>query len=207
MNRTRVVAFAIASLVLLVTPWVEADVISAGPYTVPASTDPFVVPIQITGGVEVTSWSFDLTYDPADVQINTNCDPLTDPFCSLLMGPVTEGSFFSAGAPSNLLVPGFIYLDLSEDQTGLLFGVEGAYGGFPPAPSDDGILDYVEFVKTATGTDESSISVINATVVSAVPEPAMLVLLGLGLGAALGVHYHRRRARRSTSAPRRCPLG
>src|SRR5258708_30524730 len=113
----------------------NAAIISVGRFVVPANTDPFAVPILITGGVEVTAWSFDLTYDATDLQINTNCDPFTDPFCSLITGPVTEGAFFSAGSPFNLLVPRFIYLYASLDQTRLLFGGNGAYRGASAAPA------------------------------------------------------------------------
>src|SRR5260221_10873904 len=158
----------------------NAAIISVGPFVVPANTDPFAVPILITGGVEVTAWSFDLTYDATDLQINTGCDPFTDPFCSLITGPVTEGAFFSAGAPFNLLVPGFIDLDASLNQTGLLFGVNGAYGGFPPAPSGDGIIAYVEFIHIGTGNGDS-IRVTNTSTTSGVPEPATLALFACGL--------------------------
>ena len=81
MLRRTLVAFAGAMLVLLASLHVAgAAVISIGLYTVPPNTDPFAVPILITGGVEVTGWSFDLTYDPTDLQINTGCDPFTDPY-------------------------------------------------------------------------------------------------------------------------------
>src|ERR1051326_8886859 len=64
----------------------------------------FAVPIDISGAVNVSSWQFDLTYDPADVQVNTACDPFSgDAYCSFLFGPVTEGDFFAAGAPFNVL--------------------------------------------------------------------------------------------------------
>ena len=180
LNRAVRVA-ACAALVLLVCAQISsAAIISVGPFTVPSNSDPFAVPIVITGGVEVTSWTFDLAYDPTDVQINTACDPFSDPFCSLITGPVTEGDFFAAGAPFNLLVPGFILLDASLNQTGSLLGVNGAYGGFPPAPSGDGIIAYVEFIHVGTGNGES-IEVTGSSVISAVPEPATLALLGGGL--------------------------
>lgn len=191
MLRRTLGVLASATLVLFASAQVASAGIIVGPYIVPANTDPFAVPILITGGVEVTAWSFDLTYDAADLQINTACDPFTDPFCSLITGPVTEGDFFSAGAPFNLLVPGFIDLDASLNQTGLLFGVNGAYGGFPPAPSGDGIIAYVEFIHIGTGNGDS-IRVTNTSVTSAVPEPATLALFACGL-LLLGVGRLRRR--------------
>ncbi len=69
----------------------------------------FVVPIDVTDAFAVNSWQFDLTYDATDVQVNASCDPLSgDVYCSLVTGAVTEGEFFSSGAPFNLLNPGFI---------------------------------------------------------------------------------------------------
>ena len=192
MLRRTLAVLSSATLLLLGSLQVaNAAIISVGPFVVPANTDPFAVPILITGGVEVTAWSFDLTYDATDLQINTNCDPFTDPFCSLITGPVTEGAFFSAGAPFNLLVPGFIDLDASLNQTGLLFGVNGAYGGFPPAPSGDGIIAYVEFIHIGTGNGDS-IRVTNTSTTAAVPEPATLALLACGL-LLLGAAQLRRR--------------
>jgi len=193
MIKRTLAVLASASVLLLASPQVaSAAIISVGPFVVPANTDPFAVPILITGGVEVTAWSFDLTYDASDLQINTACDPFTDPFCSLITGPITEGDFFSAGAPFNLLVPGVIDLDPSLfTQTGLLFGVNGAYGGFPPAPSGDGIIAYVEFIHIGTGNGES-IRVTNTSVTSAVPEPATLALFTCGL-LLLGAARLRRR--------------
>lgn len=37
----------------------------------------FAVPIDIAGAVNVSSWTFDLTYDATDVQVNTSCDPFS----------------------------------------------------------------------------------------------------------------------------------
>jgi hypothetical protein len=44
---------------------VRADAtISVGTYT-PSTTMPFVVPIEITGAVNLINWQFDLKFDPA----------------------------------------------------------------------------------------------------------------------------------------------
>ena len=178
MKHTLFVVLSVALLVILAPTFAKAvPVISVGTYSPPTTTDPFLVPIQITGAVELIAWSFGLTYDPSDLLIN---DPAAlDP----LGRPVTEGDFFSAGAPFNLLVPGVIVLDsVTFLQTGVLFGVEGAFGGSPPGPSGDGILAYVEFVKTAAGDSESIITVTDASVTSsAVPESATLMVLTSGL--------------------------
>ena len=127
-----------------------APVISVGPYTV-STTSPFLVPIVVSDAEPLIAWSFGLAYDPADLQIN-------DPASLDLFGrPVTEGDFFAAGAPFNVLVPGVIVLDSNTFlQTGTLFGVEGSYGGFDPAPSGNGVLAYIEFVTTANGSGPST---------------------------------------------------
>jgi hypothetical protein len=144
----------------------------------------FALPIELVDAVEASEWFLDLTYDPTDVQINVGCDPFGgDIYCSLLTGPVTEGDFFASGAPFNLLVPGFIELDPTTfSQAGRLFGMHGTFGGFPPAPSGNGILAYIEF--SVLGTGDSPI-VGNGTV-SSVPEPGTLPLLATGLAWLAG---------------------
>lgn len=164
----------------------------------------FALPIEIVDAIEVSEWFLDLTYDPTDVQVNVGCDPFGgDIYCSLLTGPVTEGDFFAAGAPFNLLVPGFVELDPGTfAQSGRLFGMHGAFGGSPPAPSGNGILAYIEFILLGTG--DSPIEP-GGTVLPepepdpvAVPEPGTLALLVTGLVWIGGRHlFIRGRRRRS----------
>ena len=191
LKRALFAALAAVPLVMLTPlPASAVPMISVGTYTPPSDTTPFLVPIIITDAVQLTSWDFDLVYNPNDLQIN---DPaVLDP--EFLGRPVTEGDFFSAGAPFNLLVPGFIDLDPTTlAQTGLLFGVHGEFGGFPgDEPSGTGVLAYVEFVKTSDNASVDSIMVTNQSTTSAVPEPATLALLAGGVIALLGV---RRRGR------------
>ena len=113
----------------------------------------FVLPIYMNDAVELTEWSFDLTYDPTDLQINTGCDPFgANLYCSLITGPVTEGDFFAAGAPFNLLIPGFIGLDpVTFEQSGSLFGVHGLFGGLLPGPSGAGVIAYIQFLQLGDG--------------------------------------------------------
>ena len=149
---------------------------------IPIDATTFALPIEIAGGDQITSWQFDLTYDAADVQVNTVCDPFSgDIYCALLTGPVTEGDFFASGAPFNLLVPGFIDLDpITFAQTGLLFGVNGAFGGSAPFPSGNGVLAFVEF--TVLGSGDSPITVTGSAsdAPQAVPEPGTLALVITG---------------------------
>ena len=187
LRRTHWVAFASAMLVLLAPMRVaSAAIISVGPYT-PSTTMPFVVPIDITGALDLIFWQFDVFYDASDVQIVTTCDPFSDPFCNFGGTGVTEGPFFGSLSPFNVFNPGFILLDPSTlAQIGQLIAVNDTFGGSPPGPSGNGVLAYIEFVTTATGTETSPITVQNASTTSVVPEPATLALLVGGL-ALLGV--------------------
>jgi hypothetical protein len=187
LKRTLFLALTITPLVMLAPlPVAAVPIISVGSYT-PSTTDPFVVPIEITGAVDLVNWQFDLEFDPNDLQVNLGCDSSTDPYCDPINGPVTEGPFTSSnGQFVTLFIPGVV-----DNLNGLVSIIAGAYSDLPPNPSGDGVLAYVEFVTTANGTGDSKVSVTNASVLS-VPEPATLALLTGGLVALLGV---RRRAR------------
>ena len=163
---------------------------------IPIDATTFAVPIDIADGLAVVGWQFDLTYDPADVQVNVSCDPFSgDIYCSFLTGPITEGDFFASGAPFNLLVPGFISLDPGTGgQTGLLFGVNGIFGGAPPFPSGNGALAFVEFTLLGAGTSPMTV---NGSVnsLATVPEPATAILVATGLTVSR-IRQLSRRARR-----------
>jgi hypothetical protein len=180
-GRRRVAGARVLTLLLLCVVGggnqASADAIVVGA-RIDLSPTTFALPIEIVDGVDVSSWAFSLTYDASDVQVNTGCDPFSgDPYCSLLTGPVTEGAFFASGAPFNLLVPGFVDLDpVTLAQAGLLFGVNGAFGGLGPLPSGSGTLAIVEF--TILGDGSSVIEVDGP--VTTVSEPATLMLLAMG---------------------------
>lgn len=161
-----------------------AGAISVG--TFDSSTSPFVVPVDITGAVELITWQFDLAFDPTVVQVHELCDPFADAFCDLFTGPVTEGPF-TAGSFS-LFVPGVI-----DNANGLLSLVAGGWGDPPPGPSGDGTLANVLFLRIGEG--DPNIRVVDSIVTSSVSEPGLSVLLLAGL-VALRV---KRRARRHRS--------
>src|SRR5215831_15173724 len=95
--RHSLVCLAVAGALLGVgATGASATTISVGS-RITISPTTFALPIEISGAVQVSSWQFDLHYDPADVQVNTACDPSSDIYCSLLTGYTTEGDFFAAG--------------------------------------------------------------------------------------------------------------
>src|SRR5438067_3128411 len=180
LERAALIALVVALLGLLGQPRIEAAVISVGTNIPPGpygTNTTFFVPIEISGADDVIFWQFDLLYDATDVQINTSCDPFSDPFCSLFTGPVTEGPFFGSLSPFNVFNPGFILLDsITLEQLGQLIAVNDTFGGALPGPSGDGILAYVEFITTARGTGTSPITVVGASTTSSAPEPSTLAL-------------------------------
>ena len=200
-------ALALASFAAFVSYGVGADpIISVNPADYLPTPPPypgstvFVVPVEITGAVQVTSWQFSLTFDPTDVQVNTSCDPTTDPFCDPIFGPVTQGPFFlNTALFPPFFDPGFIFNNL-----GLLDAVAGAWQDPPPGPSGDRIPAYVELITTENGTGESPIAVTGVSTTSSVPEPGTLALFAGGL-----VLLARRRLadRRTAQLVRRAAMG
>src|SRR5436190_2753241 len=178
--RLLVYLFAVVALLGVGATRAAASTISLGSRIVISPTT-FALPVEITGAIQVSSWEFALTYDPTDVQVNVTCDPFSgDVYCALPASYVTEGNFFAAGAPFNVLTSGIVDLDpVTFAQTGLLFAVNGIYAGGPPAPSGNGVLAFVEF--TQLGTGDTPI-LVKGTAVSdtQIPEPGTLTLLTAG---------------------------
>ena len=177
--RRGVAAAVIATICTLHAAVASAATISLGSQ-IDVAPNLFVVPVKITDAIDVTAWTFDLRYDPLDLQVNLTCDPFSgDAYCSLVTGPVTEGDFFATGSPFNLLNPGFVALDATTlAQTGLLFAVNGAFGGLSPGASGNGVLAYIEFLRVGEGT--SGVTLENPSV-TPVPEPGTLALVATGL--------------------------
>jgi hypothetical protein len=172
-----------------------AATIATGPFT-PSSTTPFIVPITVTGAVNLDSFTFDLDYDATAFRINTACDPFSDSFCDFSTGPITLGTFYTdASTFPSLFNPGFILLDGSGNQTGQLLGVNGAWQDFDPAPSGDGILAFIEFLAVDGGSLTSPITVVGQPTstdpTGTVSEPATTALVFGGAGSLLGLRRRR----------------
>ena len=180
MKRTLLAALAIALIATLHPLPSDAEPVISAPFVTVGVGDTFTIPISITGATDLTSWQFDLAFNPAIVKANA----------------VTEGPFMSAFG-GTLFTPGVI-----DNVTGLISLVADSYVDLPPDPSGDGVLANIEFTALGPGVSpltfsnvflslsdqEFSISNGQITVTGSarVPEAATLALLASGL-ALLGV--------------------
>ena len=181
-----------ALLLWIVAPRpVEAiPIVTIGSATV-AVGDLVTIPLSITGADDLTSWQFDLAFDPAVVQANA----------------VAEGPFLSSFG-TTLFGPGVI-----DNSTGLISIVTDAYVDLPPTPSGDGVLAGIDFLALAPGVSplvlssvflnlsfeefdiqQGQITVIGVPPSTAIPEPATLVLLTSALCSLPARHFRRRRS-------------
>jgi hypothetical protein len=175
LKRALLFAMALASLGISAPRFVEADglgvpLISA-PFVTVGVGDTVTIAISITGAVDLTSWQFDLTFDPTIVQTNT------------------AGATAGALLPADWLFtsPGFV-----DNTGGQILGVSA----FGSAVTGDGVIANLEFTTLAAGVSPLTFSTvavnlfepfdiangqITVTGATAVPEPATLALLATGL--------------------------
>ena len=207
-RRTSLVFLAVASFTLFALPVSADPIISVGtpitsnadlpsyltdgsyPFGITVSLSPgeFLVPIDISGAVNLQTWQFDLLYSDAVVQ---QVDP-------------GDGSFGVYGAeftPPDLSSLAFILssgFPIDQDSNGLpddLQGVAGSYPSLLTGPSGDSPLAFVLFqCNPDPATCNGNFSIANTTVVQGVPEPATLALVLGGL-AVLGGRRLAKRAR------------
>ena len=139
-KRTLLVALSFALLVILTPAFVQAQaepVVSA-PFVTVGIGDTITIPVRITGATDLTSWQFDLAFDPTLVRANS----------------VTEGPFLSSsGAQSTLFVPGFI-----DNGGGHILGVTDLFTDISPPPSGGGVLANIEFTALAPGVSPLTFS-------------------------------------------------
>lgn len=158
---------------------VDSDTITVG--------DVFTINLNVVDAVDLTSWQFDLAYDPTILQANL----------------VTEGPFL-ASAGSTLFVPGFI-----DNSAGLIGGVAAFFTDFTTPPSGSGILATIEFTALSSGLSSLTASNVflnlqdpisggftvgngSGTVGSTpVPEASTVTLMALGLVLLVGLRRWR----------------
>jgi hypothetical protein len=112
--------------------WLAPSQASATAFTVDSATvniaDIFHINLNVADAVSLTSWQFDLAYNPTILQANL----------------VTEGPFLSSGG-TTFFTPGVI-----DNTTGLLSLVSTSYVDFTP-PSGSGVLASVQFTAVSAG--------------------------------------------------------
>lgn len=127
----------------------------------------FAINLHVTDVVKLTSWQFDLAYDPSILHANW----------------VTEGPFLSS-AGTTLFIPGVI-----DNTAGLISLVAASFMDLSP-PSGSGVLAAVHFTALRSGISpltasnvfldfsNSGFTITNGSV--GVSEPSTALLLGLG---------------------------
>jgi Cohesin domain/PEP-CTERM motif len=153
--------------------------------------DIFSINVHVADAVDLTSWQFDLGYNPTLLQAQL----------------VTEGPFLASFGttlfPPTVFTPGII-----NNSSGLISLVANAFADLPPLPSGSGVLARIQFKAltaglsplTLSGTylnlDPNGFTVANGSVCvtggtscggGAVPEPSSLWLMGLGAIAFWGM--------------------
>jgi hypothetical protein len=189
-KRTLLVALLFASLVVLAPAFVEANGVTtiSAPFVTVGVGDTFTIPISITGATDLTSWQFDLAFDPGIVTANS----------------VTEGPFMSSFG-TTLFGPGVI-----DNGVGLISLVTNAYVDLAPNPSGSGVLGNIDFTALALGVSPLTFSNVFLNLLDSgfdigngqitvtgtpqpIPEPATLMLLGGGLALLSGRRLAKRR--------------
>jgi len=176
-----VLTISLTVVALCGTRSAQADPIISAPFVTVNAGDTFVIPISIANAADLTSWQFDLAFNPTVVMANS----------------VTEGPFLSDFG-ATLFGSGVV-----DNAAGLISLVTNSYVDLPPNPNGSGVLVNIEFTALATGVSRltfsnvflngldqgfsvtnGQITVGGATV--STPEPSTFILLVSGL-ALLGL--------------------
>jgi hypothetical protein len=181
---------------LLLSTYTHAAVIAVGTFPelnpAPAITippDTFLVPVEVSGAINLQTFQFDLLYDPTVVQFH-------DPFLFNFTSGIYGAQFIPGDASTeSFILSGFPFF------TGLVDDVSGSYPGLLDGVTGDGVLAYIlfEFVE-GQEANNPGFTIADALVnglpttpppTGQVPEPSPLMLLA-GALLILGVGYRRR---------------
>ena len=152
-------------------PAIADPVISVGSAAVVLGST-FTIPVSIEDAIKLTSWQFDLNFDPLFFQANV----------------VTEGSLMSSFG-TTLFSPGAI-----DNNAGLISLASNFYVDLPPVPFGNGVIANLEFTSIAQGYSSLMLSNVFLNLndneftqahgyIVAIPEPSTLLLLILGFVA------------------------
>jgi hypothetical protein len=179
---------ALPSLLVVFSPAIaEGNPILSAPFVTVAASTTVTIPIEITGATELTSWQFDLAFDPLIVKATL----------------VTEGPFMSDFGLTSFNSPGVI-----DNLTGLITVVSASYADLTPNPSGSGTLAFVEFQALAMGVSPlqfsnvflnfsdqdftlspGAITVSNGPVAPVPDQPSTLALVAIGLALLHGYRH------------------
>lgn len=165
---TQRVAIAVLGLVLIPLTSQAALISLTPPLSTVGLGDIFSVNVHVAGAVDLTSWQFDLKYNPSLLQAES----------------VTEGPFLNSFG-TTLFQPGVI-----DHSTGEISLVTNAFVDFTPLPNGDGELAVVHFKALGLGISplelrnlflnlDSNVTATNGSV-SVVPIPGTAILMGAG---------------------------
>jgi hypothetical protein len=135
--------------------------------------DTFSINLNVANAMDLTSWQFDLAYDPTRLRANL----------------VTEEPFLSSFG-TTLFTPGVI-----DNTTGLVSLVANSFVDFTPPPNGSGVLVSFQFTGLSSGLSpltasngflnlsDSGFTVTNGSVgLTPVPLPSTVALMSVGLG-------------------------